>query len=88
VLPELARGVNTLNSFTVRRQAFSDSRADFLSYGYRAEADRKITSFLYWGKVQGHTKTGSVTPANDPKAVAVKWRAVRDPILGLFFNLT
>jgi SAM-dependent methyltransferase len=44
-----------------------------------AEADGKMVSFLYWGKVQGDTITGTVVPADNPKAVAVKWKAVRDP---------
>ena len=44
-----------------------------------AEADGKMVTFLYWGKVQGDMIIGTATPADNPKALAVKWKAVRDP---------
>lgn len=43
------------------------------------EVDGKTVSYLYEGKVQGHTIIGTVRPAGDPKAAAVKWQAARDP---------
>jgi len=52
---------------------------DEMKFRLDAEADGKMVSFLYRGKVQGDTITGTVMPANNPKAVAVKWRAFRDP---------
>ena len=52
---------------------------DEMKFRLDAEADGKMVSFLYWGKVQGDTITGTVIPANNPKAIAVKWRAFRDP---------
>lgn len=52
---------------------------DLIKFRLAAEADGKMTSFLYEGKVQGHTIIGTVRPAGDSKATAVKWRAARDP---------
>jgi SAM-dependent methyltransferase len=52
---------------------------DVIKFRLVAEADGKMTSYLYEGRVQGHAITGTVKPADDPKAAAVKWRAARDP---------
>lgn len=52
---------------------------DEISFRLDAEADGKIVSFLYRGRANGHTITGTVVKAGDPKAVAAAWKAVRDP---------
>jgi len=52
---------------------------DVIKFRADAEADGKMVSFLYVGKVQGHTIAGTVKPADNPKAPAVKWKAARDP---------
>ena len=52
---------------------------DVIKFRADAEADGKMVSFLYEGKVQGHTIVGTVKPADNPKAPAVKWKAARDP---------
>jgi len=52
---------------------------DSIKFRADAESDGKTVSFLYEGKVQGHTIAGTVKPAANPKAPAVKWKAVRDP---------
>jgi len=52
---------------------------DRIKFRLDTEADGKMTSFLYDGTVQGDTIEGAIRPANDPKAVPVKWQAVRDP---------
>jgi hypothetical protein len=52
---------------------------DTIKFRADAEADGKMISFLYEGKVQGHTIVGTVKPADNPKAPAVKWKAARDP---------
>jgi SAM-dependent methyltransferase len=52
---------------------------DDLKFQLDAEAGQKITSFLYRGTVRGDTITGTVTPADNPKAAPLNWRAVRDP---------
>jgi len=52
---------------------------DHIKFRLDTEADGKMTSFLYDGTVQGDTIEGAIRPANDPKAVPVKWKAVRDP---------
>jgi len=52
---------------------------DVIKFRAAAEANGKIVSFLYEGKVQGQTIVGTVKPADNPKAPAVKWKAARDP---------
>ena len=52
---------------------------DLIKFRLAAEADGKMTSFLYEGKVQGHTIIGTVKPSDKPMAAAVKWQAGRDP---------
>jgi SAM-dependent methyltransferase len=52
---------------------------DSIKFRADAESGGKTVSFLYEGKVQGHTIAGTVKPAANPKAPAVKWKAVRDP---------
>lgn len=52
---------------------------DLIKFRLVAEADGKMTTFLYEGKALGHTITGTVKPADKPKAAAVKWQAARDP---------
>jgi len=52
---------------------------DVIKFRAAAESDGKTVSSLYEGKVQGHTIEGTVKPADNPKAPAVKWKAVRDP---------
>jgi len=52
---------------------------NLIKFRLAAEADGKMTSFLYEGKVQGHTIIGTVKPADKPNAAAVKWQAARDP---------
>ncbi len=52
---------------------------DVIKFRADAEANGKMASFLYEGKVQGHTIVGTVRPADRPKAPAIKWKAARDP---------
>jgi SAM-dependent methyltransferase len=52
---------------------------DTLSFRLDSEAGGKMASWLYDGTVDGDRITGTVTKAGDPKAVAVAWRAARDP---------
>jgi SAM-dependent methyltransferase len=52
---------------------------DQIKFRLDTEADGKMTSFLYEGKVLGDTITGTVKPAGNAKAGAVAWKAVRDP---------
>jgi len=52
---------------------------DLIKFRLVAEAGGKMTSFLYEGKVLGDRITGTVRPADDAKAAAVKWKAARDP---------
>jgi SAM-dependent methyltransferase len=52
---------------------------DAIKFRTGEESDGKTVSFLYEGKVQGHTIVGTVKPADNPKAAAVKWKAARDP---------
>lgn len=52
---------------------------DVIKFRAVAEANGKMLSYLYEGKVEGHTIVGTVKPADNPKARAVKWTAVRDP---------
>jgi SAM-dependent methyltransferase len=52
---------------------------DVIKFRAAAESDGKTVSSLYEGKVQGHRIEGTVKPADNPKAPAVKWKAVRDP---------
>jgi len=52
---------------------------DLIKFRLVAEADGKMTSFLYEGQVLGDRITGTVRPADDAKAAAVKWKAARDP---------
>jgi SAM-dependent methyltransferase len=60
---------------------FSDGSisGDEVKFRLDAEAGGKMVTFQYWGKVQGNTIVGTVVPADEPKAVAVKWKATRDP---------
>jgi len=52
---------------------------DVIKFRADAEDHGKMIAFLYEGKVQGHTIVGTVKPADNPKAPAVKWQAARDP---------
>ena len=52
---------------------------DLIKFRLTTEADGKMTSFLYEGKVQGHTINGTVRPADKPKAAPLIWHATRDP---------
>ena len=52
---------------------------DDLRFKLDAEADGKMVTELYEGKVSGDTIVGTVRPAGDPKAAAVAWKARRDP---------
>jgi SAM-dependent methyltransferase len=52
---------------------------DKIAFRLDTEAEGKMSSFLYEGKVQGDTIAGTVRPAGDPKAAPGKWTAVRDP---------
>jgi SAM-dependent methyltransferase len=52
---------------------------DLIKFRLTSEADGKMTSFLYEGRVMGDTITGTVKPADKPKSPAVKWQAARDP---------
>jgi SAM-dependent methyltransferase len=52
---------------------------DLIKFRLTAEADGKMISYLYEGKALGDRITGTVKPADRPKAAAVKWQAARDP---------
>ena len=52
---------------------------DQIKFRLTSEADGKMASFLYEGRVQGHAIAGTVKPADKPKAAPVKWQASRDP---------
>lgn len=52
---------------------------DALKFRIDAEADGKMISDLYEGKVAGDTIVGTVRRAGNAKAAAVAWTAVRDP---------
>jgi len=52
---------------------------DQIRFRLTAEADGKMTSFLYEGRAQGHAIVGTVRPADKPKAAPLKWQAARDP---------
>jgi SAM-dependent methyltransferase len=52
---------------------------DAISFRLDTEADGKMVSRLYEGKVAGDAITGMIRPAGNAKAVPVAWRAVRDP---------
>ncbi len=43
------------------------------------EVGGKKVDLLYEGQVQGHTITGTVRQADNPRAKTVAWKAVRDP---------
>jgi SAM-dependent methyltransferase len=52
---------------------------DALSFTLDTEAEGKMVSERYEGKVSGDTIAGTVRPAGNPKAAAVAWKALRDP---------
>jgi SAM-dependent methyltransferase len=52
---------------------------DVLSFRVDAEADGKMVSTLYEGRVSGDRIAGTVRPAGATKAAAVAWKAARDP---------
>jgi hypothetical protein len=52
---------------------------DALSFTLDTEADGKMVSEHYQGKVSGDAIAGTVRPAGNPKAAAVAWKALRDP---------
>jgi len=52
---------------------------DVLSFRIEAEADGKMLSTLYEGRVSGDRIAGTVRPAGAVKAAAVAWKASRDP---------
>ena len=52
---------------------------NLIKFRLAAEANGKMVSFFYEGKVQGHVITGTVRPADEAKAAIVKWKAARDP---------
>ena len=61
--------------------AIADIRltGDAISFRVDTDADGKMISTLYEGKIKGDGIVGSVRPAGNPKAVAVAWKAWRDP---------
>ena len=61
--------------------ALSDIKlaGDAISFKADAEADGKMISELYEGRVSGNTITGTVRPAGNAKAAPVPWKALRDP---------
>lgn len=61
--------------------AMSDIKlaGDAISFKAAAEADGKMISELYEGRVSGNTITGTVRPAGNAKAAPVSWKALRDP---------
>ena len=61
--------------------ALSDIKlaGDAISFKADAEADGKMVSELYEGRVSGDTITGTVRPAGNTKAAPVAWKALRDP---------
>jgi SAM-dependent methyltransferase len=52
---------------------------DAISFRVDTETDGKMISHIYEGKIKGDQIAGTVRPAADPKAVAVAWKATRDP---------
>lgn len=52
---------------------------DSVRFSLEDDLNGRKTVYLYEGKVKGHTITGTVRPANDPKAKPVNWSARRDP---------
>ncbi|MGZ5556229.1 MAG: SAM-dependent methyltransferase [Candidatus Aminicenantales bacterium] len=52
---------------------------DAISFRVDTETDGKMISQIYEGKIKGDQIAGTVRPAADPKAVAVAWKATRDP---------
>ncbi|MCX6573760.1 MAG: class I SAM-dependent methyltransferase [Candidatus Aminicenantes bacterium] len=52
---------------------------DVLSFRIDTEADGKMVSTLYEGRVAGDRIAGTVRPAGAAKAAAVAWKASRDP---------
>lgn len=52
---------------------------DRISFKLDAESGGKMTSFLYEGRVQGHTMSGTARSGGGPKAAEFKWKATRDP---------
>ncbi len=52
---------------------------DVIKFRIDAEADGKMISEIYEGKVAGDTIAGTVRRAGNDKAAAVSWTAVRDP---------
>jgi len=61
--------------------AVTDIRLAGDSFGFRidTEADGKMISEIYEGKVSGDKIVGTVRPAGNAKAPAVAWKARRDP---------
>jgi SAM-dependent methyltransferase len=52
---------------------------DTLSFRLEAEANGKMVSRLYEGKVSGDSISGTIRPAGNTKAAPIPWRAARDP---------
>jgi SAM-dependent methyltransferase len=52
---------------------------DAISFRVDTDADGKMISTLYEGEITGDQIVGKVRPAGDPKAVAIPWKAKRDP---------
>ena len=52
---------------------------DAISFRVDTDADGKMISAIYEGKIRGDQIVGTVRPAGNPKAVATAWKAVRDP---------
>ena len=52
---------------------------DQIKFRLDTEADGKMASFLYEGKILGDTITGTVKLVGNAKAAAVAWKAARDP---------
>ena len=52
---------------------------DAFSFRLDSEADGKMVSWLYEGRVAGNRIVGTVRPAGDLKAPAAAWKAQRDP---------
>ncbi len=52
---------------------------DAISFRVDTDADGKMISSIYEGKIRGDQIVGTVRPAGNPKAVATAWKATRDP---------
>jgi SAM-dependent methyltransferase len=52
---------------------------DAISFRVDTDADGKMISSIYEGKIKGDQIVGWVRPAGNPKAVATAWKAARDP---------